>query len=85
MCFNEYPDYQRVRKGQRPEGCPEWFESQHICIWQEPGLLLWNNIDKKMESLHAAETLKLLGDLNSLRDWKSQGVSVTHLLPGYSE
>jgi hypothetical protein len=79
MRFNEYPDYQRVRKGQRPEGCPEWFESQHIRTWQEQGLILWNNIDKKIESLRAAETLKLLNDLASLEDWKSQGVSVTRL------
>ena len=74
MRFNEYPDHQRVRKGQRPEGCPEWFESQHIRTWQEQGLILWNNIDKRIESLRAPEALKLLSDLNSLEDWKSEGV-----------
>ena len=79
MRFNEYPDHQRVRKGQRPEGCLEWFESQHIRIWQEQGLILWNNINKRIESLRAPEALKILSDLNSLEDWKSQGVSVTRL------
>ncbi|HEY5918488.1 MAG TPA: hypothetical protein VIU13_13825 [Chryseolinea sp.] len=79
MRFNEYPDHQRVRKRQRPEACLEWFESQHIRTWQEQGLILWNNIDKRIESRRAPEALKLLSDLNSLEDWKSQGVSVTHL------
>ena len=79
MRFNEYPDHQRVCKGQKPEGCPEWFESYHIRTWQEQGLILWNNIDKKIESLRAAESLTLLSDLNSQDGWKSQGVSVTRL------
>jgi hypothetical protein len=55
------------------------FESQHIRIWQEQGLILWDNFDKKIEVLHAAEALKLLSDLSSLEEWKSHGVSVTRL------
>ena len=45
--FNEYPDYQRFHKGNKPEGCPEWLESHRISIWQEQGLIIWNNIDRK--------------------------------------
>jgi hypothetical protein len=80
MRFNDYPDHQRVRKGQRPEGCPDWFESHHIRTWQEQGLVLWNNIDKRIESLRAADAIALLTDLKSQQAWKSRGVSVTRLV-----
>ena len=39
MRFNEHPDYQRVPKGQKPAGCPEWLESHQIHTWQEKGLI----------------------------------------------
>ena len=80
MRFNEHSSYQRVRKGEKPEGCPEWFESRQIQIWQEQGLILWNNIDRKIESLHGAEALMLLEELNSRDTWKVDGVSVTRLV-----
>ena len=80
MRFNEYPDYQRFHKGDKPEGCPEWLESHRIHIWQEQGLIIWNNIDRKLESLPGTETLRLLHELNSQDTWKSDGVSVTRLV-----
>lgn len=80
MRFNEYPNYQRVGKGQKPEGCPEWFEAHQIQKWQEQGLIIWNNIDRKLETLNGTETLKLLSELILHNDWKSNGVSVTHLV-----
>lgn len=80
MRFNEHSSYPRVRKGERPAGCPEWFESRQIQIWQEQGLILWNNIDRKIESLHGAEALMLLDELNSRDTWKVDGVSVTRLV-----
>ena len=43
--FNEFPDYQRITKGQKPEGCPEWFESNQFQTWQRQGLIIWNNTD----------------------------------------
>ena len=63
--FNEYPDYQRFHKGNKPEGCPEWLESHRISIWQEQGLIIWNNIDRKLESLRGTEALSLLHELSS--------------------
>ncbi|MEK6750630.1 MAG: hypothetical protein AABZ00_00080 [Chloroflexota bacterium] len=80
MRFNEYLNYQRIGKGQKPEGCPEWLESHQIHTWQEPGLIIWNNIDRKIESLHGADSLRLLSELNSEDAWKSNGVSVTRLV-----
>jgi len=78
--FNEYPNYQRIHKGQKLEGCPEWFESHQINTWQEQGLIIWNNIDRKLESLLGTESLRLLSELNSQDAWKSNGVSVTRLV-----
>jgi len=78
--FNEYPDYQRFHKGNKPKGCPEWLESHRIPIWQEQGLVIWNNIDRKLESLRGTEALRLLDELNSQEAWKSEGVSVTRLV-----
>ena len=78
--FNEYPGYQRFHKENKPEGCPEWLESHRISIWQEQGLIIWNNIDRKLESLPGTETLRLLHELNSQDTWKSDGVSVTRLV-----
>lgn len=78
--FNEYPNYQRFHKGIKPEGCPEWLESNRIHIWQEQGLIIWNNIDRKLESLPGTEALRLLHELNSQGIWKSDGVSVTRLV-----
>ncbi len=78
--FNEYPNYQRVGKGQKPEGCPEWLEGHQIQKWQEQGIIIWNNIDRKLETLNGTETLKLLSELILHDDWKSDGVSVTHLV-----
>ena len=77
--FNEYPNYQRLRKGQKPEGCPDWLESRQIPTWQEQGLIVWNSIDKKIEVLHGAESLRLLAELNSQDGWKSDGVSIARL------
>jgi hypothetical protein len=80
MRFNEHPDYQRVSKGQKPEGCPEWLASHQIPIWQEQGLIIWNNIDKKIENLCGTETARLLIELTTQDAWKSNGVSVTRLV-----
>ena len=80
MQFNEHLNYQHIQKGQKPEECPEWLESHQISTWQEKGLVIWNNIDRKIESLQASETLKLLRELNTQDEWKSKGVSVTRLV-----
>jgi len=78
--FNEYPNYQRFQKGNKPEGCPKWLESRHFHNWQEQGLIIWNNIDRKIETLNGTESLKLLSELVSQDTWKSNGVSVTRLV-----
>ena len=78
--FNEFPDYHRFGKGQKPEGCPEWLESHRFHTWQEQGLIIWNNTDRKIESLHGTEALELLNALVSQDAWKSSGVSITRLV-----
>ena len=61
--FNEFPDYQRIPKGQKPDGCPEWLESNQFQTWQKQGLIIWNNTDRIIESLHGTEALELLNGL----------------------
>ena len=78
--FNEFPNYQRIGKGQKPEGCPEWLESNQFQTWQKQGLIIWNNTDRKIESLHGTDALELLNALVSLDVWKSSGVSITRLV-----
>lgn len=78
--FNELPDYRRVGKGQKPEGCPEWFGERHFRNWQDQGLIIWNDIDRKIETLNGTEALKLLRELDSQDAWKSNGVSITRLV-----
>jgi len=78
--FNQYPAYQRLNKEQRPQGCPDWFETRQISLWQEQGLVLWNNVDKRIEVLQGGEALRLLSELHSQDSWKSQGISVTRLV-----
>jgi len=78
--FNEYPNYQHIGKGQKPEGCPEWLESNQFQTWQKQGLIIWNNTDRKIESLHGTEALELLNALVSQDAWKSSGVSITRLV-----
>jgi len=78
--FNEFPDYQRIPKGQQPEGCPEWLESNQFQTWQKQGLIIWNNADRKIETLHGTEALELLNALVSQDAWKSSGVSITRLV-----
>jgi len=78
--FNAQSDSRRFREGERPRGCPDWFESRHISTWQEQGLIAWNNIEKKIECLRAGETLRLLDQLISQDTWKSDGVSITRMI-----
>ncbi|MBN8654992.1 MAG: hypothetical protein J0M11_04580 [Anaerolineae bacterium] len=78
--FNEYPNYQRFHKNNKPEGCPEWLESRHFHNWQEQGLIIWNNIDRNIETLNGTESPKLLSELVSQDTWKSKGVSITRLV-----
>ncbi len=80
MRFNEHPNYERVRKGEKPRGCPEWLESHQTSTWQKQGLVIWNNIDRKIAALPGAESLRLLRELKSLDAWKSDGVSITRLV-----
>lgn len=78
--FNENPNYKHIGKGQKPEGCPEWLESNQFQTWQKQGLIIWNNTDRKIESLHGIEVLELLNALVSQDAWKSCGVSITRLV-----
>lgn len=78
--LNDRPNYERIRKGEKPRGCPDWLPSHQFFTWQKQGLVLWNSIDQKIETLRGAESLKLLEELNSRDDWKSNGVSISRLV-----
>ncbi|MCZ7547690.1 MAG: hypothetical protein M5U11_00845 [Anaerolineales bacterium] len=80
MRFNEHPNYQRVPKGQKPVGCPEWLESHKVHIWQEKGLIIWNDADRKIEAINGSDALRLLDELIASDTWKPNGVSITRLV-----
>lgn len=63
-----------------PVGCPEWLEPHHFHTWQEQGLIIWNNTDKKIVITQGAEALRLLNGLTSQEAWKSDGISITRLV-----
>lgn len=77
MCFNPSPKYRRYSKSEKELNCPDWFEEPQVRIWQEEGLIVWNNIDKKIEALNGSYILRLLSQLESQDNWKTEGVSVT--------
>ena len=74
--FNAQSNYRRSRDGD----CQDWVESRHLNTWQEKGLVVWNNLDRKIEHLNGSETLRLLNQLLSDESWKTEGVSITHLV-----
>lgn len=82
--FNQYSAYRRFSKLEKLPDCPDWFEDRHFNTWQEEGLIVWNNIDKKIESLNGSYTLRLLDQLESEDNWKTEGISVTKLVTEFS-
>lgn len=80
MRFNQYPDHKRYKEDQKPQDCPAWLNPSQVNIWQGEGLIVWNSIDKKIERQNGNEALRLLNDLISQENWKSEGVSITHLV-----
>ncbi len=77
MKFSQYGTYHRYKDGEKKPDCPEWFGKKEITIWQESGLILWNDVDQKIEKLRGTEALNLLDELQSDDSWKTKGVSVT--------
>jgi hypothetical protein len=75
--FNPSPSYERLKRDQKPQGSPEWLNPHQISLWQEQGLIIWNNAQKSLERLSGHEALDLLGKLNSQDSWKSEGISIT--------
>lgn len=82
--FNQYPAHSRFSKLEKLPDCPDWFEERQFNIWQEEGLIVWDNIDKKIESLNGSYTLRLLDQLESQDNWKTEGISVTKLVSEFS-
>ncbi|MFT3892785.1 MAG: hypothetical protein QM730_14230 [Anaerolineales bacterium] len=78
--LNKNPYRYHISKGQRPPGCPEWLERQQFHLWDERGLLLWNESLHRIVRLRAIDALHLLDELTSTDDWRSQGVSVGQIL-----
>lgn len=77
MCFNQSPKYRRYSKSEKELNCPDWFEEPQFRVWQEEGLIVWNNIDRKIEALNGSYTLRLLSQLESQDNWKTDGISIT--------
>lgn len=75
--FNPSPSYEYLKRDQRPQGSPEWFNPHQISLWQEQGLIVWNSAEKRMERLAGQEALALLGKLVSQDNWKVDGISIT--------
>ena len=78
--FNQYLAHMRFSKLEKLPDCPDWFEERQFNTWQEEGLIVWNNIDKKIEALNGSYILRLLNQLESRDNWKTEGISVTKLV-----
>ncbi|RPH61959.1 MAG: hypothetical protein EHM81_03185 [Chloroflexi bacterium] len=83
--FNPEPAYSHGRSVEHLSGCPDWLNSYQIRTWQEQGLIVWNNLDKKIERLNGSATLNLLDQLLSRENWKTEGISTAHLHPEAGE
>jgi hypothetical protein len=75
--FNQNPTFERLRKDQKPQGCPDWFTQYQVSEWQGEGLIVWNNDEKRIAQLKGGETLSLLKELQTNDGWKEDGVSIT--------
>ena len=75
--FNLSSNYERLKRDQKPQGCPEWLNPQQISLWQEQGFVVWNGAEKRIERLSGHEALALLGKLISIDNWKAEGISIT--------
>ena len=84
MRFNQHPEYKRFSTAENMPDCPDWFEQRQFNVWQEEGLIVWNNVDKKIEALNGSYTLRLLNQLESQNNWKTEGISVTKLVSEFS-
>ncbi len=84
MRFNQYPAHSRFSKLEKMPECPDWFEEREFNTWQEEGLIVWNNIDRKIEALNGSYTLRLLSQLESQDNWKTDGISVTKFVSEFS-
>lgn len=80
MRFNEHSNYRYLGKVQKLDRSPEWLKSSQTNNWHQQGLIIWNNIDRKLEVLNGTESLKLLSELVSQDVWKSNGVSITRFV-----
>ena len=78
--FNTSLSYERVKNGQIPQGCPEWLNPYQVDLWQQPGLVVWNNNEKRIACLSGREALGLFEKLTAQENWKSEGVSITRLV-----
>ena len=77
MRFNPHPEYRRFSKSEQGSDNPDWFGQPEFNTLQEQGLIVWNNIDKKIQALNGNYTLRLLEQLETDDNWKTDGVSVT--------
>ncbi|MBS4058912.1 MAG: hypothetical protein KG029_00805 [Bacteroidetes bacterium] len=84
MRFNSGQVYNRARSADHLPGCPEWLNSNQLRTFQEPGLVVWNNLDQKIEHLGGSAALNLLDRLLCTDAWKTEGVFITHLVQEFS-
>lgn len=60
----------------RPDGCPDWVESNDWQCWFRRGLAVWDHATQHIGTLLAGEALELLGTLESSNEWKTQGIAI---------
>jgi hypothetical protein len=61
---------------ERPEGCPDWIESNKWHCWFRRGLIVWDNTSKGTGTLLAGEAIDLLAKLQAGNAWKKEGIAI---------
>jgi len=61
---------------ERPEGCPEWVESNEWHTWFRRGLVVWEPVARRIGAMLAGEAIELLKQLQSSDGWKTLGIGV---------
>jgi hypothetical protein len=61
---------------ERPEGCPDWIESDQWHSWFRRGLVVWDESTKSIGTLLAGEAIDLLAQLQGDNAWKKGGIPI---------
>jgi hypothetical protein len=78
--LNEHPDYRHFKEDDRIPECPDWLNSYQVNTWKEQGLIIWDNAEKKIDRLSGFEAVELLRELSESDNWKTEGISIGHMV-----